>query len=117
MNYCHFEILSNPVKVDSISARKAEGGGAWRYVIPPGKEYRPPWGWELHNYGTGEERALNGARAAISAFSHLSQGRMGTALEQYTGGTSRTQKKHVISLFKMHLKERNYKLYLTGCQK
>lgn len=23
----------------------------------------------------------------------------------------------VISLFKMHLKERNYKLYLTGCQK
>lgn len=32
------------------------------------KEYRSPWGWGLHNYGTGRERALNGARAAFSAF-------------------------------------------------
>lgn len=35
------------------------------------KNIDPPGGWGWHNYGAGKGGALDGARAALSAFSHL----------------------------------------------
>ena len=84
MNCCHFEILSNSFKLDSISVGKARKKNLDDMLCLMGKELTSPWRLGLYNYII-TRQAVREPSWSKGSFEYLMalllQGRMGVALD------------------------------------